>query len=85
MNKYHQVSDVEISNGVLSLTVDGLKVEKKIQDVSPSLAAASIAEQAEYEVSPSGYGIYWPLIDEDVSIDGLIGIKHQREGKQNIA
>ena len=25
---------------------------------------------------PSGYGIHWPLIDEDLSIDGLLGIVH---------
>jgi hypothetical protein len=33
--------------------------------------------RAAYEVSPSGYGIHWPLVDEDLSIDGLLGIKHR--------
>ena len=33
-------------------------------------------ERNNFEVSPSGYGIHWPLIDEDLSIDGLIGIVH---------
>jgi len=28
-------------------------------------------------VSPSGYGIHWPELDEDLSVDGLIGIRHQ--------
>jgi hypothetical protein len=27
-------------------------------------------------MSPSGYGIHWPLVDEDLSIDGLIGAIH---------
>jgi len=35
------------------------------------------AESAAYEISPSGYGIHWPLIDEDLSIDGLLGVKHR--------
>jgi hypothetical protein len=24
-----------------------------------------------------GYGIHWPLIDEDISIDGLLEVIHQ--------
>ena len=33
-------------------------------------------ERATFEISPSGYGIHWPLLDEDISIDGLLGIVH---------
>jgi hypothetical protein len=29
-----------------------------------------------FEISPSGYGIHWPDVDEDLSIDGLIGVTH---------
>jgi len=31
------------------------------------------------EISPSGYGIHWPLLDEDLSVDGLLGIIHAPE------
>lgn len=85
MNKYHQVSNVEISGGVLQLTVDGIRIEKELELISPALSKATSAEQSEYEVSPSGYGIHWPLIDEDISIDGLLGISHQREPHKKIA
>ncbi len=30
------------------------------------------------KTSPSGYGICWPDLDEDISIDGLLGVKHAR-------
>ncbi|MBF0220209.1 MAG: DUF2442 domain-containing protein [Gammaproteobacteria bacterium] len=76
MKKYHQVTDIYINNGILSLSIDGNKIEKNLMDISPSLAEASNIEQSEYDISPSGYGIYWPLIDEDLSIDGLLGIRH---------
>lgn len=85
MNKYHQVSDIEISAGVLRLTVDGKRIDKELKHISSSLARASSSEQSEFELSPSGYGIHWPLIDEDISIDGLLGISHQLEPKQKIA
>ena len=26
-----------------------------------------------FEISTFGYGIHWPLLDEDMSIDGLLG------------
>lgn len=85
MNKYHEVSGVEITSGVLHLTVDGNKIEKELAKISPALAKASSVEQLVYELSPSGYGIHWPLIDEDISIDGLLGILHQRDLKQKVA
>ena len=85
MKKYHQVSSIEICSGVLRLTVDGKRIERKLELISPALAKASRAEQLKYELSPSGYGIHWPLIDEDISIDGLLGISHQREPKLRIA
>lgn len=76
MTIHHKVENVKIEKGLLSLTVDGKLVERALADVSPRLSKASSADLAKYEISPSGYGIYWPLIDEDISIDGLLGIKH---------
>ncbi len=74
MKKHHEVSQVRIEGGILYLVVDGKAIERDLQKISPSLAAASEAEQQQFEISPSGYGIHWPLIDEDLSIDGLLGI-----------
>ena len=41
-------------------------------DCSPRLAQASCLERRRIEVSPSGYGLRWPLLDEDVAIEPLI-------------
>jgi len=38
---------------------------------SPRLAAASTEQRRSAELSPGGYGIHWPMIDEDLSISGL--------------
>ena len=36
--------------------------------------AAIVAElRHRAELSPGGYGIHWPLLDEDISIGGLVG------------
>jgi hypothetical protein len=47
-----------------------------LERISKRLFNASQLEREKFEISPSGYGIHWPLIDEDLSVDGLIGIKH---------
>ncbi len=35
---------------------------------------ATEQEKMTFEISPSGYGIHWLLLDEDLSIDGLLKI-----------
>jgi hypothetical protein len=76
MNIYHRIDEVKIESGVLLVRVDGQLIRKALSEISPVLTKASEREISYYEISPSGYGIYWPLIDEDISIDGLMGITH---------
>ncbi len=85
MNKYHEIEDVRIENGTLNLVVDGTSVKRNLNNLSSLLEGAKEEEQKEFEVSPSGYGIYWPLIDEDISIDGLLGIEHQPHSNRKSA
>jgi hypothetical protein len=40
---------------------------------SPLLAAAPPEQRRRVELSPGGYGIHWPLLDEDISIGRLVG------------
>lgn len=76
MSKIHNVERISFEDDFLLLRVDGLEYRFRLLDVSERLARASLIEREKYEISPSGYGIHWPLIDEDLSIDGLLGIKH---------
>ena len=36
------------------------------------LSNASIEKLEKFEISPAGYGIYWPELDEDISIQSFI-------------
>ncbi len=40
---------------------------------SRRLANASPSERDRAILSPSGYGIHWPLIDEDLAVGPLVG------------
>ena len=56
----------------LSLLVGRRKVRIPWEKCSKRLASATEQERLYAELSPGGYGIHWPLIDEDLSINGLL-------------
>ena len=85
MGRHHKIEKVTIEKGILSLIVDGSSLQINLADVSGVLANAKKEEQQAFEVSPSGYGIHWPLIDEDISIDGLLGIEHKPNSNRKSA
>jgi len=41
-------------------------------DCSPLLATASPEQRSTAELSPGGYGIHWPLLDEDLAVGPLV-------------
>lgn len=79
MKKYHDIENVIFEHDEMKLFVDGKQYSFLLADISERLLHASQFEKEKFELSPSGYGIHWSLIDEDLSIDGLFGIKHQPE------
>ena len=76
MKNYHEISDLKFEDGFLVINIDGEPKRFQLKEVSPALEKASEEERNNFEISPSGYGIHWPLLDEDISIDGLLGIAH---------
>ena len=76
MDKAHEVRDVSFNGNRMRLWVDGREYEIDISEHSRKLANASPEQKGHFAVSPSGYGIHWPELDEDLSIDGLIGVSH---------
>ena len=73
----HEVEQAVVAQGVLPAVVDGQALSANLRELSPLLKAAPEEHLEVFEVSPSGYGIHWPLVDEDISVDGLLGIVHQ--------
>lgn len=82
MKKHHDIRDVRFEEDVLVMTIDEQEKRFPIGAVSSLLLKASEEVRNNFEVTPSGYGIHWPLIDEDISIDGLLGIVHAPDRKE---
>lgn len=50
----------------------------------PRLAYASPAERSRFRVSGAGYGVHWPDLDEDISVEGLLLGKRSTESPASL-
>jgi hypothetical protein len=67
------------------LRVDGKDYEVDVSLQSQRLASATPTQRQNFVVSPSGYGIHWPDLDEDLSVYGLIGVRHSSPFQEKTA
>lgn len=81
MTKHHTIQNLSFDQENMILTVDGSTYQIPISQASKRLARATEAERKLYQVSPSGYGIHWFTIDEDLSVDGLIRLANNLESQ----
>ena len=72
MKKYHNIANVRFDKHYLLIKVDGKDYRIDLRLYSKRLASADDRTKMNFVVSPSGYGIHWPELDEDLSIDGMI-------------
>lgn len=68
----HKIETIHFNQDSIILNIDGNELTIPLDKLSSRLKSASEIERAFYKISPSGYGIHWPLIDEDLSIDGIL-------------
>jgi hypothetical protein len=81
MKQYHNIKKICFEKDKLKITIDNNLYEFELKNISKKLLNSSDQERNAFEISPSGYGIHWPVIDEDLSIDGLLGRRHKVKEK----
>lgn len=75
MTAAHKVESLTFDQNFIYLQVDGKKNRIPINKVSKKLEEATEIQRNLFIIPPSGYGIHWPLIDEDLSVDSLLKIE----------
>jgi hypothetical protein len=70
--KTYKISKIYFDQENLVLVLNDQQYFFKISEISSKLAKADEKERNNFTISPSGYGIHWPDIDEDLSINGLL-------------
>ena len=67
-----RAADVKVTETDLIISLrDGRKITAPLSWF-PRLARADANARATWEFSAAGFGIHWPLIDEDLSVEGLL-------------
>ena len=73
----HQITAISFEQNSICLSIDGKVLVLPLEKVSKKLQDASDVQRKFFKVSPSGYGIHWPLIDEDLGVDALVKLYEQ--------
>jgi hypothetical protein len=66
------VADVAVSDERLEVRLRDGRIISAPLAWFPRLVEASIEKRRVWEPAAAGLGIHWPLIDEDLSIEGLL-------------
>ncbi|MCX6249782.1 MAG: DUF2442 domain-containing protein [Bacteroidetes bacterium] len=78
MEPAYKISKIYFEQENLVLILNDQKYYFKIIEISDKLAKADEKDRNNFQLSPSGYGIHWPGIDEDLSINGLLNLLQKR-------
>lgn len=73
MKKAYEIGEVKFTKKHLVIAINNREHKFKLSDISKKLEKASDLERNDFRLSPSGYGIHWRSLDEDLSINGLLG------------
>lgn len=76
-DKKNKIQSIHFNADLMLIEMDGIQYKVELKNVSSKLLNATNEERTNFEISPSLYGIHWPLIDEDLSIKNLIAIANQ--------
>lgn len=71
-NPGERVVDVSCSNNKLTVDLENGRSISVPLAWYPRLLHASAAQRQNWELAGAGFGIHWPDVDEDLSVEGLL-------------
>jgi hypothetical protein len=68
-----RIVGVDVTDDVLIVALaDGRSVSVPLAWY-PRLLHATLAQRRQWQIAGAGFGIHWPEIDEDLSVEGILG------------
>ena len=71
-DNFFNVNKIIFENGNMLISVDKKNYIVELKKISKKLSNATKIQKEAYRIICSGYGINWPLIDEDITIKGIL-------------
>jgi len=72
MKKLNNIESIQFTKETLLIKIDNIIHQLDLKVISNKLLKASEEERNNYIISPANYGIHWPMIDEDISLNILL-------------
>ena len=73
MERVYDIQQFEVTPQGISFKIGQESIEVPLETTgSRLLPTATIKQLQVFEIDDDGIGIYWPLLDEDLSISGLL-------------
>ena len=79
-----EVLDVSVSDETLSVELSDGRTLSVPTGWYPRLAYATDDERADWAIIDRGHGIHWRNLDEDVTLDGLLGGRPSGESQGSL-
>jgi len=67
-----KITTASFNGDIFIIIADGKKYSWNLDEISISILNARESDRNNFIISPSGYGIHWPTLDEDLSLSGLL-------------
>lgn len=71
-----RIADVDVGKDLLTVYLKDGRIVAVPLNWYPRLKKATQIARRHWEICGGGYGIHWPDIDEDLSIDGILQGSH---------
>lgn len=68
----YNIEKITFDSNYIYLMINNKNLKISLDRISSKLKTADDFQREFYKISPSGYGIHWPLLDEDLSVEGLL-------------
>jgi len=67
-----RIVSVTVTDDTLSVELEDGRTISVPLGWYPRLAHGTPAERANFQISGAGYGVFWPDLDEDIGVEGLL-------------
>ena len=79
-----RILNVTVTDDTLSVDLEEGRTIAAPFGCYPRLANGTAAERANVQISGAGYGLHWPVLDEDIGLEGLIlGKQSERKARSH--
>jgi hypothetical protein len=75
--------DVHVAAKQLTVKLDDGRTISVPLDWYPRLKHGTSKERNNWELIADGYGIHWPDLDEDLSVEGILAGRHSMESQRS--